>query len=249
MSAISFKDLTRAFGGSFALNGATAEIQGARTTAIIGPNGAGKTTLLNILTGFLAADSGQCFLGERKITGMSVEAIARLGLVRTFQEVRLIRQVSVLENVLLAQPRQRGERLGTVLLRSLWRSDEVRIREVALDWLGMAGLMGKKSLLAENLSYGQQKLLSLAMCLAADAKILLLDEPVAGVDPEMKDRILRVLREVRKETTTIVFIEHDLDVVRRAADEVIVMEAGRVLLKGAPEDVLESREVLDAYVG
>jgi ABC-type branched-subunit amino acid transport system ATPase component len=216
--------------------------------AIIGPNGAGKTTLINVLTGFLRADSGKSFLGERELTRLAPHKIARLGVGRTFQDLRLISQVSVLENVLVARPNQKGERLLPALFRNGVATEEARNREEAMRWLKFVGLADAANELAGELSYGQQKLLTLACCLATDARILLLDEPVAGVHPDMVEKILGLLRQLREQEKQIVFIEHDIASVRRVADSVVVMDEGKIIAKGKPGEVLERPEIIEAYV-
>lgn len=249
MEAIRFEDVGKAYDGNCALAGVTVGIVRDAVTAIIGPNGAGKTTLINVLTGFLRPDSGRCFVGGEETTGKRPESIARLGVARTFQDVRIVRQVSALENLLLARPHQSGERLwNAVMRRGGWRTAEARNRQAAQEYLELCGLEHKAAIRAGELSYGQQKLLSLLMCMGSEKRILILDEPVAGVDPEMKQRILKVLAQMGDQGRTVVFIEHDLDAVRRVADEVIVMDAGTVLLKGEPKEVLEQKEILEAYV-
>ena len=248
MEGLRGKGLTKVFDGVQALDGVSLEFPSRGITAIIGPNGAGKTTLLNVLTGFLRPDAGQCFLGGREITKLPAHRIAQLGLARTFQDLRLILQVSALDNVLLARPRQRGEHLLAALLRLGSAAEEARNREEAMRLLRFVGLEAKAGELAGELSYGQQKLLTLACCLATGARILLLDEPVAGVHPEMASRILDLLRQLRDDGKLIVFIEHDISAVCQAADVVTVMDDGRVIAQGPPGEVLEQLEIMEAYL-
>jgi ABC-type branched-subunit amino acid transport system ATPase component len=217
--------------------------------AIIGPNGAGKTTLINLLTGFLRPDLGRVFFGERNTTHLAPHKIARLGVARTFQDLRLILQVPVLDNVMLARPNQRGERLLYALTRIGVHAEEERNRAVSMELLRLVGLEDKAGELAGELSYGQQKLLTLACCLATEARILLLDEPVAGVHPEMVARILDLLSRLRDDGKVVVFIEHDISAVRRIADRVIVMDEGKIIADCVPGDVLERPEILEAYLG
>ena len=217
--------------------------------AIIGPNGAGKTTLFNVLTGFLRPDAGRCYWGNRDITRVAPHKIARLGIARTFQDLRLIQQVSVLENVMLARPQQRGEKLLPALLRFGVAAEERWNRAEAMRLLESVGLATAASELAGELSYGQQKLLTIACCLATEARVLLLDEPVAGVHPEMAARILELLRRLRDDGKLIVFIEHDIAAVRQVADVVTVMDEGKIIAQGPPSEVLERPEIMEAYVG
>jgi ABC-type branched-subunit amino acid transport system ATPase component len=168
---------------------------------------------------------------------------------RTFQDLRLITEETVLANVLLARPSQKGERLLPALFRFGVAAEEARNREEALRWLRFVGLEPGANELAGELSYGQQKLLTLACCLATEARILLLDEPVAGVHPEMASQILGLLQQLRDQGKLIVFIEHDIAAVRQIAELVIVMDEGRIIAQGRPVEVLERPEIMEAYVG
>ena len=243
------EDLRKSFDGTQALGGLSTVFPENGIVAVIGPNGAGKTTLLNVLTGFLRAESGKFFLGERELTRLSPHKIARLGMARTFQELRLISQVSVLENVMLARPNQKGEGLWPALLRFGVAAEERLNRDEAMRWLRFVGLADTTGQLAGELSYGQQKLLTLACCLASEARILLLDEPVAGVHPEMIQKILGLLAELRAQGKLVVFIEHDIAAVKQIADEVIVMDEGKIIAQGKPTEVLGRPEIIEAYVG
>jgi neutral amino acid transport system ATP-binding protein len=241
--------LSKSFDGVRAVADLDLALPSSGINAIIGPNGAGKTTLINLLTGFIRPDAGHVYLGERDITRLAPHRIARLGMARTFQDLRLILQVPVLDNVLLARPNQRGERLFYALTRFGVKKEEARNREESMRLLRFVGLDEKADELAGELSYGQQKLLTLACCLATEARVLLLDEPVAGVHPEMVARILDLLRQLRNDGKLIVFIEHDVSAVRQVADVVIVMDEGRIIAQGEPGDVLERKEILEAYLG
>jgi ABC-type branched-subunit amino acid transport system ATPase component len=241
--------LSKSFDGVQALVNVSLEFPSSGIVAIIGPNGAGKTTWLNQTTGFLRPDAGKCFLGDCELTRLPAHKIARLGIARTFQDLRLISQVSVLENVLVARPKQKGERLLRALFRVGVATEERQNREQAMHWLKFVGLDTAANEFAGALSYGQQKLLTLASCLATDANILLLDEPVAGVQPDRIEQILGLLRELRELGKMIVFIEHDIASVREVADWVVVMDHGKIIAQGKPSDVLERPEIIEAYVG
>lgn len=243
------EQLTKSFGGVRALDRVSLRFPASGITAIIGPNGAGKTTLFNVMSGFLRPDAGRCFYGDREITVDPPFRIARQGVCRTFQDLRLVQRVSVLDNVLLSQPNQRGEQLTGALLRLGVRREEKRNREEAFRYLRMVGLESKTSQRVAELSYGQQKLLTLACCLAAKAQVLLLDEPFAGVDPDMAARISELLVRLPDDGKLIIFIEHDIPAVRSVGDRVIVMDEGRVIADGPPEDVLDRPEIMEAYVG
>jgi ABC-type branched-subunit amino acid transport system ATPase component len=249
MTLLRCAGLCQSFGGVQALDGVDLELPAASIHAIIGPNGAGKTTLLNALSGFLAPDAGRVFLDGRDVTGLPPHRIAALGLVRTFQQLRVFRELPVLDNVLLARPRQRRERLLPALLGLRAAGDEAAHRRTARELLDFVGLGDKAGEPAGRLSYGQQKLLNLSCCLALEPRVLLLDEPVAGVHPEMIDRILGLLDRIREQGRLVVFVEHDMEAVRQGADRVVVLDQGRVILQGEPEAVLAESEILEAYLG
>jgi branched-chain amino acid transport system ATP-binding protein len=248
MGTLRCNRLNKSFDGVRALADLDLTFPSTGIAAIIGPNGAGKTTLLNVITGFQRPQSGQCFLGQSEITRLSPHQIARLGVARTFQDLRLILQVPVIDNVMLARPRQGGERLLGALLRIGLAKEEAQNYQEAMRLLRRVGLANKRNELVDELSYGQQKLVTLACCLATEASILLLDEPVAGVHPEMASQILALLAELRELGKLIIFVEHDITAVRRIADSVIVMDKGHVIAQGAPTEVLERREIMEAYL-
>ena len=240
--------LDKAFGGIHALTGVSIAFPGSGCVGIIGPNGAGKSTLLNALTGFVRPDGGSCSLGNDDITSLSPHQIARRGIVRTFQRVRLVERLSVLGNVMLAKPGQRGERLWNCLTRRGVAAEEAENLRKANQLLEAVNLLDKAAHPAADLSYGQQKLLSICCCLATGAQILLLDEPVAGIHPDMILRISHYIKGIADQGRLVVFVEHDMEMVRQTADLVIVMDAGRVIANGKPDDLLNRREILEAYI-
>jgi ABC-type branched-subunit amino acid transport system ATPase component len=240
--------LRKSFDGVKALSGVDLEFSPSSITAIIGPNGAGKTTLINVLTGFLKPEAGYCFFGLQDITHLSAPLTAQLGIGRTFQDLRMMTEVSARENLMLARPRQRGETLVGALLRVGVRREEWMNYQEATKVLRLVGLEDKASHLVREFSYGQQKLLSIGCCLAMGAKVLLLDEPVAGVHPEMANRILSLIKDLRDRGKTIVFIEHDISAVRAAADHVVVMDHGQVIAEGVPHEILDRPEIMEAYI-
>lgn len=241
------ESLSKSFGGVDALVDFSLELPDSGIVALVGPNGAGKTTLLNILTGFLQPDKGRCFLGTAEITRRRPHSIAAMGLARTFQEIRLVFQISSIENVLLPMRHQRGETLLTALAR-LRANDQEQHRRAAISILEDVGLQEVANELAAELSYGQQKLLSLATCLAMDGRVLLLDEPVAGVHPGIASQILQVLEGLKHKQKLVVFIEHDIDAVRRISDSVVVMDQGVIIAFGAPSEVFACPAVREAYL-
>jgi ABC-type branched-subunit amino acid transport system ATPase component len=248
MEAFWCEGIRKSFGGLHALAGVDLQFPLSGIVAIIGPNGAGKTTFVNILTGFLKPDAGRCFLGKQETTYLPPHKVSQLGIARTFQDLRLIFQISALENVLLSRPRQRGERLLNALLRFGVANEEAKNRKEAGRLLSFVGLEGSADELSGELSYGQQKLLALACCLATEARIMFLDEPVAGVHPQISSHILNLLKQFRDDGKLIVFIEHDISAVRQIADSVIVMDEGKVIAQGQPDEVLARPEILEAYL-
>jgi len=241
-------DLSKTFDGVRALDGVSLAVEERRIVSLIGPNGAGKTTLFNIVCGFLPANGGAVRFQGRGITGRAPHRIAGLGIGRTFQDLRLLRKVTVLDNVMLGFQHQAGE--GVFHALAGWKSarEETANRQKARRLLEFVGLADKAHHLGEELSYGQQKLLTLACCLAMDAQLLLLDEPVAGIEPETADRILGLLRRLRDEGKTIFLIEHNLDAVKAVSDVVMVMDEGRMIAEGTPDAVMQDPAVLEAYL-
>ncbi|MDX6556005.1 MAG: branched-chain amino acid transport system ATP-binding protein [Miltoncostaeaceae bacterium] len=243
--------LAKRFGGLKAVDGAGFAVRRGSITALIGPNGAGKTTAFNLITGFLRPDAGRVRLGEEDVTGRRPDRIARAGMVRTFQLTRVLGKLKVLDNVVLAAPDQPGERLGAALLRPRgWRPRERALREEAMALLAEVGIADKADDYAATLSGGQRKLLELARALMARPALVLLDEPMAGVNPTLGRRLLAYLETLRAERgLTILFVEHDMEVVMGISDEVIVMAEGRVIVQGPPDLVRKDRRVIDAYLG
>ncbi len=244
-------DLRVRFGGLHAVDGASFAVRESSVTALIGPNGAGKTTAFNLLTGFIAPDGGTVTFAGHDISGDSPDAIARRGMVRTFQLTRVLAKMTVLENVMLAAPAQPGEHLGTAIFRPRrWRRREAEVREEALEMLGEVGIHTHAQEYAATLSGGQRKLLELARALMTRPRLVLLDEPMAGVNPTLGHRLLDYLARLREERgLTVLFVEHDMDVVMGVSDEVIVMAEGRVIAHGSPESVRSDPRVIDAYLG
>jgi branched-chain amino acid transport system ATP-binding protein len=242
-------DVVRAFDGVRAVDGASLEVEPESITGLIGPNGAGKSTLFHCISGFLRPQSGRVLLEGKRIDGRAPHRIARAGLIRTFQTPRALTRMTVLENVMLAAPHHRGERLGGSLApRARRREREVTVR--AAELLELVRLDGHFHALAGTLSGGQRKLLELVRALMAEPRILLLDEPMAGVSPTLRVELLEHILALRqRDGITLLIVEHDLDFVMRASDRVIVMNDGRVIAHGSPDEVRADERVVDAYLG
>jgi len=248
-SLIQAAGLEKNFDGIRALANFSCAVNKGEIVGLIGPNGAGKTTLFNVVSGFASPDKGNVLYRGISLIGLSPYRIARLGIARTFQILRLIRQISVLDNVLLSFRDQPGEKLRNIFFR--WKKCklvEEQIRDEAFSLLEETGLAGKAFDPAEDLSYGQQKLLSLVCCLAANADLLLLDEPVAGIAPEMIEKILGIIQELPGKGKSVILIEHNLDAVMQVCDRVIFLDAGRKVSEGTPDAVRNDPKVIEAYI-
>ena len=241
--------LNKRFNGIKALDDFSVSLDDGEILGLIGPNGAGKTTLFNVLTGFIASDDGNVVLKSRDITRSAPHKIAKSGISRTFQNLRLIKQISVLENVMLAFKKQPGENLFNVFLRNKFvKEAEKKNKEKALELLEYAGLSEKIYDLANDLSYGQQKLLTIVCCLASDGDLMLFDEPVAGVNPAMIDKILIIIADLPKIGKSAIIIEHNMDVINQICGRVIAMDAGQKICEGTPEEVRNDPNVIESYL-
>ena len=241
----------KTFGGIQAVRGASFDVQRGSITALIGPNGAGKTTLFNIVTGFYRPDSGRIAYDGQSIFGARPYVIARKGMVRTFQITKALAAMSVLDNMMLGAAAQPGEHLPTLLGRPhAGRKREAEVREQAMELLGTFNLDKKADDYAGTLSGGQRKLLELARALMPEPRMVLLDEPMAGVNPTLGRRLLEHMEQLRSDHgVTFLFVEHDMDVVMNHSDEVVVMGQGQTILVGTPEEVRSDQRVIDAYLG
>lgn len=241
--------LHKTFDGLKAVDDFSLSLRPNQITSLIGPNGAGKTTVFNIATGFLSPSMGSVVFENTTLVDLPPWKIARWGISRTFQNLRLFKRMSVLENVLLGRQEQSGESWLNALFRFNNESHEhVNHLKHVKDLLDFVGLADDSGRLAENLSYGQQKLLSIACALAMEPKLLLLDEPVSGVQPAMIEKIESVLKTLVKKGTTIFLIEHDIEFVLRNSDSVIVMDEGRKIAEDKPSAIRDNPEILEAYL-
>ena len=243
--------VVKRFGGIRAVNGASLAVRDGSITALIGPNGAGKTTFFNVITGFYRPDGGSASFGGQRVLGRPPYEIARLGMIRTFQITKALARMPVIDNMMLGASDQPGERLVNALFRpGATRRREAEVREQAMELLGVFDLAKLADQYAGTLSGGQRKLLELARALMTRPRFLLLDEPMAGINPTLGRRLLDHIRRLRTEQgVTFLFIEHDMDVVMNHADRVIVMAEGRVIAEGEPHEVRRDQAVIDAYLG
>ena len=242
-------NVVRRFGGLTAVDVNHVEIQRGSITALIGPNGAGKTTFFNLLTGFDAVDEGRWELNGKVISGFAPHKVARMGMVRTFQLTKALFRLSVIDNMRLAATHQRGESFLRGLIPALWRNQEREITAQAEELLTRFKLIDKRDDFAAALSGGQRKLLEMARALMVKPEIVMLDEPMAGVNPALKQSLLGHIKELRDEGMTVLFVEHDMDMVRDISDWVIVMAEGKVVAEGTPDSVMGNQAVIDAYLG
>ncbi|MDQ6772342.1 MAG: ABC transporter ATP-binding protein [Candidatus Dormibacteraeota bacterium] len=249
MNLLEIRDVVMRFQGVAAVDRATLDVAEGSISALIGPNGAGKTSLFNAVSGFARADSGSVRYRGRRIDRLPPHRVARAGLVRTFQQPRILRRLTVLENLLLAGPGQPGESLWRALMPGADRRDR-QLRVHALELLALVRLEDRADAYAGVLSGGQRKLLEFVKALMAEPRLVLLDEPLAGVNPTLRELLLERLLQARaSQGTTFLVIEHDLDSVMRVSDEVAVMSQGRVIFHGSPEAARRDPAVVDAYLG
>ena len=239
----------RQFGGLVAVDVEHVEIPRNAITALIGPNGAGKTTFFNLLTGFDQPNSGKWSFNGKSLAGVSAFKVARLGLIRTFQLTKALGLLTVIDNMKLGSTEQRGEKLSASLFPFLWKKKDAEIEAKALEILHRFKLDEKKDDFAASLSGGQRKLLEMARALMTNPELVMLDEPMAGVNPALTESLLEHILNLKKEGMTVLFVEHDMHMVRHIADWVIVMAEGKVVAEGAPDEVMKNPAVIDAYLG
>ena len=241
--------IARQFGGLTAVNVDHVEIQRGSITALIGPNGAGKTTFFNLLTGYDSPNSGTWSFNGKALNGIPPHKVARLGMVRTFQLTKALYRLTVMENMLLGARGQKGESVLRSAFPWIWRSQEAAIQEKATAILNNFKLIEKQDDFAAALSGGQRKLLEMARALMVEPEMVMLDEPMAGVNPALKQSLLEHIKELRNEGKTVLFVEHDMDMVHEISDWVIVMAQGQIIAEGTPANVMGNAQVIEAYLG
>jgi neutral amino acid transport system ATP-binding protein len=239
----------RRFGGLTAVDVDHLEIERGVITALIGPNGAGKTTFFNLLTGFDTPNEGAWNFEGEELAGVASHKVARKGMVRTFQLTKALSRMTVMDNMKLGATGQRGERFLPAIVPGLWRSQEREIEERASELLARFKLLDKKDDYAGELSGGQRKLLEMARALMVQPQLVMLDEPMAGVNPALVQSLLGHVKALRDEGMSVIFVEHDMDVVMDISDWVVVLAEGRVIAEGRPRTIMSNPDVIDAYLG
>lgn len=241
--------VSRSFGGLTAVDVEHLEVPRGAITALIGPNGAGKTTFFNLLTGFDTPDTGTWEFEGESLAGIPAFKVAQRGQVRTFQLTKALSLLTVLENMKLGAKDQVGEKLWQSIFPFLWRSKENEIEQKALELLERFKLIKLKDDFAASLSGGQRKLLEMARALMSEPTLVMLDEPMAGVNPALTESLLEHILDLKKEGMTVLFVEHDMHMVRHIADWVVVMAEGKIIAEGPPDVVMVNPDVVDAYLG
>jgi len=251
MKALKVDGLEKSFGGVKAVDGISFSVDEGETVGVIGPNGAGKTTVFNLITGFYRVDRGKIFLYEKDITSAPPHRLPHLGIARTFQNLRLFSNLTVFENVLAANLRKDGYGVGASVFRSAaYFEKQGKAKEKAKELLDFFQLSGKEYYPASSLPYGEQRRLELARALSLEPKVLLIDEPGAGMNPKEIQDLLKTLREMKERfSLSIVIIEHQMGLVMNISDRVVVMDFGEKIMEGTPQEVKKDKRVIEAYLG
>lgn len=251
MALLDVKNLTKNFGGLTAVGDVTMHLDKGELVGLIGPNGAGKTTLFNLLTGVYEPSEGSVSLDGTLLNGKKPYKIASLGLSRTFQNIRLFKDMTVLENVLVGMANQNNSHLLASFLRlPKFYSSEEKLRQKAMNLLSIFDLDGDADTLAKNLPYGQQRRLEIVRALATEPKILFLDEPAAGMNPQETAELTQLIRRIKEEfDITIMLIEHDMSLVMEVTERIYVLEYGRLIAHGTPDEIKTNQRVIEAYLG
>ena len=250
---LSTKNVIKNFGGVLAVDNVSIEVHENKITGLIGPNGAGKTTLFNLITGLTKPSSGEFFLLGKKYSPFKIHKVVEKGIARTFQNIRLFNNMSVLENVMVGR-HVKTNFFAMGVFSSLFRittynNCESKQKEICIRILEKVGLLEKKDLISSNLSYGDQRRLEIARALACEPKILALDEPAAGMNPTEKIKLKKLIKELLFEKVTILIIEHDVKLMSDLCDHIYVMDRGKIISNGKPNDIKNDKKVIKAYLG
>ena len=250
MSLLELKDVTKIFGGLVAVNDVSFSVDKGAVVGLIGPNGAGKTTVFNCITGNYKPEKGEIIFQDRNITGLKPHVIVRLGIARTFQSIRLFGKLPVIENVLAGcSCRMRSTLFGCMFHTSFQRAEEKRAIARSMEELEFVGLASLYASLASSLAYGQQRLLEIARALATEPALLILDEPAGGMNEQETAELVGLIERIKARGITILLIEHDMRLVMRICDSLVVLEHGTLIASGAPAEVRTNPAVIDAYLG
>ena len=250
MAILDVQGLTKRFGGLTAVNNVSFSVEKGAILSVIGPNGAGKSTLFKLISSFVVPTSGRVNYNELTITGLPPHEVARRGVVRTFQETTIFKEMTAIQNVIVAhQLRCRASSFGIYFSSAAARADEERFRESAIEILDYLGLSTVKQMLARNLPHGHLRALGIAVAMAAEPKVLLLDEPFSGMNVEETEAAVRLVRGIRDRGVTIVLVEHDMSAVMRISDKIVVLNFGTKIAEGTPVEVQQNEAVIGAYLG